>query len=146
MNDDVARGDTNNLGFLLAKALQRWNELLAERFAAHGFAEVRPAYGSLLLPLFEQDGLRMGQIASRARLSKQTLTTLVRLGERDGLVVRERDLADARAYRVRLTKRARELEPVAAEVLRELDKKVLAVLGQRRRDALVRALRGVMDL
>ena len=92
---DADRLDTGNLGFLLAKASQRWNELLAERFVEHGFSEVRASYGSVLLPLFEEDGLRMGQIAERARLSKQTMTTLVRLCERDGLVVRERDPHDA---------------------------------------------------
>ena len=146
MRDDANRSDTNNLGFLLAKASQRWNEQLAERFAAHGFAEVRPSYGSLLLPLFEEDGLRMGEIAKRARLSKQTMTTLVRLGERDRLVVRERDPNDARAFRVHLTKRAREFKPVADEVLTELDERVLGALGERRRDALARALKGVMNL
>src|SRR5260370_40867955 len=74
----------NNLGFLLSKAGQRWNEVLAERFATHGFAEVRPAYGSILIPLFEEDGLRMRELARRARLSKQTLTTLVPRVRRDG--------------------------------------------------------------
>ena len=73
-----------NLGYLLAKASQRWNALLRERFAARGFGEVRPAYGSVLLPLFEQDGLRMSEIAARSRLSKQTMTTLVRATERAG--------------------------------------------------------------
>lgn len=140
------RSDTSNLGFLLAKASQRWNELLAEHFAAHGFAEVRPSYGSVLLPLFERDGLRMGQIAQRARLSKQTMTTLVRMCERDGLVARERDPEDSRAFRIHLTERAREFRPVADEVLRELDAQVLAALGQRHRQALARALKGVMDL
>src|SRR2546430_1327666 len=81
---DTGRSDTSNLGFLLAKAAQHWNDLLAERFRARGFGEVRPSYGSVLLPLFEEDGLRMGEIARRARLSKQTMTTLVRLCERDG--------------------------------------------------------------
>jgi len=140
------RSDTNNLGFLLAKASQHWNQLLAERFAARGFAEVRPSYGSVLLPLFEQDGLRMGEIGQRARLSKQTMTTLVRLCERDGLVARERDPDDSRAFRVHLTERAREFRPVADEVLRELDTRVLAALGQRQRQALARALKGVMGL
>ena len=138
--------DTGNLGFLLAKASQRWNELLAERFAAHGFAEVRPSYGSVLLPLFEQDGLRMGQIAQRARLSKQTMTTMVRLCERDGLVYRDRDPADARAFRIHLTERAKAFKPVAAGILRELDDQVLAALGQREHAALGRALKGVMNL
>ena len=107
---------------------------------------MRPSYGSVLLPLFEEDGLRMGQIAERARLSKQTMTTLVRLCERDGLVSRERDPLYARAFRSQLTARAKDFRPVAGEVLRELDAKVLAALGERQRNALARALKGVMDL
>jgi len=143
---DRSRLDTGNLGFLLAKASQRWNELLAEGFAEHGFAEVRPSYGSVLLPLFEEDGLRMGQIAERARLSKQTMTTMVRLCERDGLVTRERDADDGRAFRIYLTDRARSFGPVADEVLRALDQAVLATLGERQKAALARALKGVMNL
>src|SRR5947199_8064716 len=123
---DADRADRGNLGFLLAKASQHWNELLAKGFAQLGFGEVRPSYGSVLLPLFEEDGLRMGQIAQRARLSKQTMTTLVRLCERDGLVYRERDPNDARAMRVHLSERAMDFRPVAGAILRELDKKVLA--------------------
>src|SRR5437868_14995529 len=115
---DAGRSDTSNLGFLMAKASQRWNDLLAERFRARGFGEVRPSYGSVLLPLFEEDGLRMGQLAERARLSKQTMTTMVRLCERDGLVSRRRDPLDARAFRVELTTRAKDFRPVAGDVLR----------------------------
>jgi DNA-binding MarR family transcriptional regulator len=138
--------DTGNLGFLLAKASQRWNELLAEGFAGHGFGEVRPSYGSVLLPLFAQDGLRMGQIAERARLSKQTMTTMVRLCERDGLVARERDREDGRAFRIYLTDRAKQFRPVAELVVGRLDDKVLAALGERERAVLAKALKGVMDL
>jgi DNA-binding MarR family transcriptional regulator len=136
---DAQRLDTRNLGFLLAKASQRWNELLADGFAEHGFVEVRPSYGSVLLPLFEEDGLRMGQIAEQARLSKQTMTTMVRLCERDGLVIRQRDPDDRRAFRVYLTQRAKTLRPVAEEILRALDQMVLAALGERQRAALARA-------
>lgn len=143
---DELRLDTGNLGFLLAKASQRWNELLAEGFAEHRFGEVRPSYGSVLLPLFEEDGLRMGQIAERARLSKQTITTMVRLCERDGLVVRERDAEDGRAFRIYLSDRAKAFRPVAERVVREIDHQVLAALGERQRTALARALKGVMNL
>jgi DNA-binding MarR family transcriptional regulator len=143
---DADRLDTGNLGFLLAKASQRWNDLLAESFVEHGFGEIRPSYGSVLLPLFEENGLRMGQIAERARLSKQTMTTLVRLCERDGLVARERDVHDARAFRIDLTKRAKEFRPVAGQILGELDQNVLAAIGERQTARLKRALKGVMDL
>src|SRR5919109_5620954 len=80
-----------NVGFELAKASQRWNELLYEEFSARGFGEVRPAYGSVLLPMFDEDGLRMGALAARARLTKQTMTTLIRLMEEAGIVTREPD-------------------------------------------------------
>src|SRR5918997_2606211 len=116
-----ARATRGNLGFLLAKASQRWNELLQQAFAEAGFPEVRASYGSVLLPLFEEDGLRMGEVARRARLSKQTMTTLVRLAERDGLVERRQDERDRRATRVQLTAKGRRFRPVAERVLAELD-------------------------
>jgi DNA-binding MarR family transcriptional regulator len=136
----------DDLGFLLAKASQRWNELLAERFAARGFAEVRPAYGSILIPLYEEDGLRMGELARRALLSKQTMTTLVRRLERDGLVERRPDPDDARAALIFLTPRARAFEPVAAEALAELDREVAALVAPRERAALARALQRLLAL
>jgi DNA-binding MarR family transcriptional regulator len=136
----------DNLGFLLAKAGQRWNELLAEGFARHGFAEVRPSYGSVLVPLFEEDGLRMGEIARRARLSKQTLTTMVRLVERDGLVERRSDPEDGRATRVFLTPRAQAFRPVAEAVLAELDGLAARTLTEDRTDALRAGLRELMEL
>src|SRR3954466_6641015 len=132
---DGARPDTANLGFLLAKASQRWNEELHRGFSAAGYAEVRPAYGSILLPLFEEDGLRMGELARRARLSKQTVTTLVRLMVREGLVTREPDDTDGRAVVVRLTARSRDFEAVAVRVLASLERRVekrLDAAGARR--------------
>ena len=136
----------DDLGFLLAKASQRWNELLYERFAAAGYPEVRPSYGSILLPLFEEDGLRMGQLAARARLSKQTMTTMVRLLERDGLVERRADPADGRAALVSLTERAREFRPVAEATLAGLDRLVVTTLTARGRDEVRDALRMLADL
>lgn len=139
----VSRDD---LGFLLAKATQRWNELLAERFTAAGYGDVSPSYGSLLLPLYEEDGLRIGELARRARLSKQTLTEMIRRLERDGLVERRPDPADGRAALIFLTARSRRFEPVAAATLAELDRLVRKRLGPRRVAELKSALSGVMQL
>ena len=135
-----------NLGFLLAKASQRWNELLAERFAAAGFPEVRPSYGSILVPLYEEDGLRMGEIARRTRLSKQTMTTMVRLLERDGLVERRPDAQDGRAALVFLTHRAQAFRPVAEATLRELARLAQRRLGAETTDTVSAALRQLAEL
>lgn len=137
---------TTNIGFLLAKASQRFNELLVERFSERGFPEVRASYGSVLVPLFERDGLRLGELAAVSRLSKQAMTGLVKLCEQDGLIVRERDADDGRAFRVSLSARGRRFQAVADEVLHELDEQLVRSLGTRKYDALVGALKGVIDL
>jgi DNA-binding MarR family transcriptional regulator len=141
-----AKATRASLGFLLAKASQRWNEALYEKFADRGFPEVRPSYGSILLPLFEEDGLRMGELARRAGLAKQTMTTMVRLLERDGLVRREADPADRRAGLIHLTERARDFQPVAEEVLGELEARTQEQLTKEQAIALKLALKGVIDL
>lgn len=137
---------TNDIGFLLAKASQRFNDLLLERFAEAGFDEVRASHGSVLVPLFAAGELRLGEIAHVSRLSKQAMTTLVKQCEQIGLVERERDQQDGRAFRVHLSARGRRFQAVAEAALAELDERVVGALGTRKHNALVEALKGVMDL
>ena len=74
------------------------------------------------------------------------MTGLVKLCEQDGLVVRERDADDGRAFRVSLSARGRRFQAVAEDILRELDEELVRSLGTRKHDALVEALKGVIDL
>ena len=120
--------------------------MLYAYFSERGYGDVRPAYGSLLLPLFEEDGLRMGELARRARLAKQTMTTMVRLLERDGLVRREPDPEDGRASLIFLTERSRSFRPVAERALRELEQLVTKSLGAARARELAIDLKEVSDL
>jgi DNA-binding MarR family transcriptional regulator len=136
----------DNLGYLLAKATQRWNEQLQQGFTEAGFPEVKASYGSVLIPLLEQDGLRMGEIARRVRLSKQTMTTLVRLCERDGLVERRPDPADRRATCVHLTAKARRFQPVAERVLAQLEHATNRSIGAARLAELRRTLKDLGEI
>jgi DNA-binding MarR family transcriptional regulator len=138
--------DRNDTGYLLALASRRWNEILEQRFADAAFPEVRASYGALLVPLFEEDGLRLGELARRARLSKQTVTTMARLLERDGLVTRHADADDARATRLFLSGRARRFQPVAESVLAELDRQVAETLGVEQAAGLKQSLAALVEL
>jgi DNA-binding MarR family transcriptional regulator len=142
----TSRATRENLGFLLAKASQRWNELLYEAFRRSGYGEVRPAHGSILLPLFEEDGLRMGELAKRSKLSKQTMTTLIKTMEHRRLILRRRDLIDARAFRIYLTPRARRFKAVAEDILQQMDELVEARLGPGRKTRVTQALKNLMNL
>ena len=135
-----------DLGFLLAQASRRWNELLANEFREQRYGEVRPAFGSVLVPLFEEDGLRIGELAERSHLAKQTMTTMVRAVERAGLVDCRPDPADARATRVRLTRRGRAFRPVAARTVAHLEQVVATRLGEQRTAALRASLSDVAEL
>ena len=136
----------DNLGWLLAKAMQRWNERLEEGFREAGFPEVRPSFGSVLVPLYEEDGLRMGELGRRSGLSKQAMTTLVRSVEEAGLVSRVRDPADGRAYRVSLTARGEALRPVAENVLRDLAARTRSRVSDEELESLFTSLRKVVEL
>jgi DNA-binding MarR family transcriptional regulator len=98
------------------------------------------------LPLFEEDGLRMSEIARRARLSKQTMTTMVRLLERDGLVERRPDPLDGRAARIHLTPHAQAFRPVAERALAALEREAERTLSNRQLEELVDSLRWLADL
>jgi DNA-binding MarR family transcriptional regulator len=135
-----------NIGFLLAKALQRWNVLLYAKFCEVKYNDVRPAYGAILIPLFEEDGLQIGELAKRARLSKQTMTTLLKLMEARGLVARQRDQQDARASRIYLTEYGRQFKSVAFRVLEEMDELVGKRLSKRDISILRRSLRELVEL
>jgi len=130
----------------LAKASQRWNELLHEAFRWAGYGEIRPAHGSILVPLFEEDGLRMGEMAKRSRLSKQTMTALINVMEDRKLILRRRDPTDARAFRIYLTPRTRRFKAVAEGILREMDELVAVRLTSGRKAQVTAALKMLMDL
>jgi DNA-binding MarR family transcriptional regulator len=137
---------STDIGFLLAKASARINEVLLARFAERGFPEIRASYGSVLVPLFGQDGMRLGELAEASRLSKQAMTGLVAQCEAAGLVERQRDPTDGRAYIVRLSERGRSFRGVAERVLDDLDEQLRALLGTATTEALINALKGVMEL
>jgi DNA-binding MarR family transcriptional regulator len=83
----------------------------------------------------------MGELGRRARLSKQTMTTMVRLLEREELVRREPDPDDGRAFRIVLTAKARRFEPVAERTLTELGALARDRLGERRLASVKHALK-----
>lgn len=136
----------NNIGFLLAKASQRWNELLYAGFCEEGFPQVRPSFGAILVPLFEEDGLRLGELARRARLSKQTMTTMIRLVEKAKLVTTRTDPEDGRATCAFLTVDARRFEPVAEKVLARLERRALRLHGHEGLDQVRGWLRQFADI
>lgn len=120
--------------------------MLYGAFRRAGYGDVRPAHGSILVPLFEEDGLRVGELAKRSRLSKQTMTTLTRVMEKRRLILRRRDPTDGRASRIYLTPRTRRFKAVAERILRDMNELVEARLTSKRKAQVTVALQALMNL
>ncbi len=95
---------------LFARALQ-------EHFTEQG---VSVGQWSMLLFLWEEDGLTQKELSRRMHIEEPTVARTVDRMERDQLVTRHRDADDRRKIHVRLTDRGRELRddliPFAQEV------------------------------
>jgi DNA-binding MarR family transcriptional regulator len=70
----------------------------------------------VMVTLWEQDGLSVGEIGDRLSLESSTLTPLLKRLEAQGLVGRKRSEADERRVLVQLTKTGRRLAEEAAAV------------------------------
>jgi len=74
----------------------------------------------VLLCLWEEDGLTVGQISSRLLLETNTTTPLLKRMEAKGLVRRVRRLQDEREVEIRLGQEGREMKARAREIPGEL--------------------------
>lgn len=99
----------NHLARLLAQALHEQIEPLG----------VVPGQFAQLLALFEQDGLTQRELCDRVSIEQATMAKTLQRMERDGLIQRQPDPADARRAHVLLTDRAHDLErPLVAAAKR----------------------------
>ena len=92
----------DSMGWIQRAVLERLVSLLAES----GFPEVRLAQANLLTSIPPDTGARMGELATRLRITRGAVTQLVAELEEAGILRRERHPIDARGVTVRPTERA----------------------------------------
>jgi DNA-binding MarR family transcriptional regulator len=119
------------LARLFAMAYRLLVDALHERLAERGWADVRPAYGFVLL------ALRAGPVSLRdlpgvLGTSKQAVSKLVEAMVAAGYVERAADPGDARAKRVQLSLRGRALLTEVEGIWTELEEGWADELGTER--------------
>jgi DNA-binding MarR family transcriptional regulator len=98
------------------------------RLASRGYDDFPFASASLLW-LMDEGGTRSTVLAQRAAVTKQAMSHLVRLMERQGYLEQVPDPTDTRAKVVRMTKRGEAVKTACVDVREELNRKVASVLG-----------------
>ena len=126
--DTSARRAPENLAILLREPLRVINDVLIERLAATGHEQVRAPHG-LVLQYLDDPGSRVGVLAERAGITKQSMAELVAHLEQHGYVERIPDPADGRAKLVRATTRGRAVYAIARDVIDDIEREWTAELG-----------------
>jgi DNA-binding MarR family transcriptional regulator len=94
----------------------------------------------VLAELYREEGLSQSQLAERMGVERPTVTKVLRGLETAGLVARERDPADTRVQRVRLTERGAALRPALERLFEEADEQIYGALDADERATLQRLL------
>ncbi|MDR0988001.1 MAG: MarR family transcriptional regulator [Prevotellaceae bacterium] len=98
------------------------NRKLSRNFRLNGL-EITPEQWTVLIYLWERDGVTQQELCNATYKDKPSMTRLIDNMERQHLVVRISDASDRRANRIHLTKEGKKLEPetrrVAEQTLQE---------------------------
>jgi DNA-binding MarR family transcriptional regulator len=117
-----------NIGMLLRAPQQLVVARLQAALLAAGFDDLQPAHHAVLQHL-QNEGIRLGEIARRASLTKQTISQYVGYLEQHGYVRTAADPLDGRARLVLKTDKARRAERVAEQAMRALERDWTLLLG-----------------
>lgn len=132
-----ARPIKESTAYSLARVCKAHRANVGEKLAGVG---LYVGQEMVLVELWEQDGLRGGELAERLGVEAPTVTKMLRRLEACGLVERRRDSSDARSFRVHLTQRGREVEGPVTRCWEEVEEKTLAGMTAGERKTFYRLL------
>lgn len=132
-----ARSIKGTMGYALARTCKGHRSSVGESLAKLG---LHVGQEMILMELWQDDGLRGGELARRLGVEPPTITKMLRRLEGCGFVERRPDPEDARSFRVHLTGKGRSLEEPVARCWRAAEEKTLSGMSPEERRELHRLL------
>ncbi|HEX2741008.1 MAG TPA: MarR family transcriptional regulator [Rubrobacter sp.] len=129
-----------NTSFVLAKVCKAHRTSVGDLLAEYG---LHVGQEMVLVELWQDDGLRGGELAARLRVEPPTVTKMLRRLEMCGLIQRSQDPSDARSFRIHLTQKGRALEEPVGRCWEKAEERTLAGLTVRERQIFRRLLNRV---
>ena len=119
--------------------------MLTASMAERGYDDVRPGHGAVFLHVDRRTGTRLGELAGRAGITKQSMMQVVDDLEARGYVSRTADPDDARAKLVTLTAEGRRCATEFRRAVQVLQTRARRRLGAGADEALRSALAVLAD-
>jgi len=133
-----------SLGVLAARLLFAFQDELYSRFEEAGHGDVTRPHGALLAHL-DAEGTRATELARRSGRPKQVIGRAIDELEELGYVERRPEPGDRRAKLVVPTELGRELICLSDEIIRDIEQRATAALGEPAYDNFKQALAAVVD-
>ena len=114
---------------VLVAAARAHTGAVMERLALRGYADFPFASASLLW-LMDESGTRSTTLAQRGGVTKQAMSQLVRMMERQGYLEQVPDPNDTRAKVIRMTPRGKAVKTACVEVREELNQRIAKIVGK----------------
>ena len=143
-NQATAQQLSNNLSRLLREFSRDFEHRIWRGLAARGYPDTRPSHGVVFANLGPQ-GIRVTELAARARVTQQAMGKMLKELERLGYVTREVDREDKRAKEIRLTERGAALAADNVAVASEVRAYYADLIGTRLLEDLEGSLRQAVD-
>ncbi len=124
----MARNPPHNVAASLMAAARAHTAAVVARLALRGYVDFPFASASLLW-LMDEGGTRSTLLAQRAGVTKQAMSQLVQVMERQGYLEQLPDPDDTRAKVVRMTPRGEAVKTACVEVREELNRQTAKVIG-----------------
>ena len=134
----------DHIGWTLWQAAQAWRIEFTAAMVAAGHVWFGQARGNLMVHI-GPSGLRQGDLAARARLTKQAVQQFVDELVADGILIRTPDETDARARRVGLTPAGEAAMRDADRIKTEIEARWRERIGNDAFSALDETLRRLID-
>ncbi|MHA6531243.1 MarR family winged helix-turn-helix transcriptional regulator [Paenibacillus sp. BAC0078] len=110
----------NNILATIGHIHRRGNKFIERELKKHNLHGIAPSHGDILYQLFAREDITMNQLSCSIDKDKSTITVLVDKLVRLEYVKREQDQMDGRIFRLSLTPKGRELQPIFEEISRTL--------------------------
>lgn len=124
----AAKNNYINTGACLRQLYDALVTNLHDRLAEEGYSEITPSHG-LVFQYLDENGSRITELASRAGMTKQSMSALVYQMEEYSYLKRMNDPQDARAVLFVLTSKGKTLKQKAQQLNYQYEKKWEQCLG-----------------
>lgn len=117
--------------YLVSRVTLAAASFLKKGFELAGLSQVKPAYMGVLLALWQEDGLKVVELAQLVGLEPSTMTGLIDRMERDNLLFRAPDINDRRVQLICLSEAGKTIKPSAMAVVNQVMAEVFKGIAEK---------------